>query len=45
MLTNPGKFSLAKGIVIFVGVFIPKLPKQEPEDPPDWIVLSRFKFY
>ena len=34
-LTNPGKLSLAKGIAIFFSVFYPKLPKEEPKDPPD----------
>ena len=35
LLTNPGKLSLAKGIAIFVSAFFPKLPNQEPKDPPD----------
>ena len=35
LLTNPGKLSLAKGIAIFVGAFFPKLPNEEPKDPPD----------
>ena len=39
MVTNPGKFYLAKGIAIFVSAFFPKLPNQEPKDPPDWIIL------
>ena len=40
LLTNPGKLSLAKGIAIFVSAFFPKLPNQEPKDPPDWIILD-----
>ena len=39
LLTNAGKLSLAKGIAMFVCVFFLKLLKQEPKDPPDWIVL------
>ena len=39
-LANPGKLSLAKGIAIFVGAFFPKLPNQEPKDPPDGIILD-----
>ena len=35
LLTNPGKSSLVKGIAIFVNDFFPKLPRQEPKDPPD----------
>ena len=35
LLTNPGKLSLAKGIAILVSAFFPKLPNQEPKDPPD----------
>ena len=35
LFTNPGKFSLAKGIAIFISAFFPKLPNQEPKDPPD----------
>ena len=35
LLTNPGKSSLVKGIAIFVSDFFPKLPRQEPKDPPD----------
>ena len=38
--TNPGKLSLAKEIAIFVSAFLPKLPKQEPKDLPDWIILG-----
>ena len=34
-LTNPGKLSLAKGIVMFVIAFFPKLPNQDPKDPPN----------
>ena len=40
MLTNPGKLSVAKGIASFVNAFYPKLPNQEPKDPPDWINLD-----
>ena len=39
LLTNPGKFSLTKVIAIFVSVFFPKLPNQEPTDPRDWIIF------
>ena len=35
MLTNPGKLSLAKGIETVFSAFFPKLPNQEPKDPPD----------
>ena len=35
LLTNPRKFSLAKGIAIFFSAFFPKLPDQEPKDLPD----------
>ena len=35
LLTNPAKISLAKGIAIFVSALFPKLPNQEPKDPPD----------
>ena len=35
LLTNPGKLSLAKGIAMFVSAVFPKLPNQEPKDPPD----------
>ena len=35
LLTNPGKLCLDKGIAIFVSAFFPKLPNQEPKDPPD----------
>ena len=28
-------FFIAKGIAIFVSAFLPKLPNQEPKDPPD----------
>ena len=40
MLTNPVKLSLAKEIAIFVSVFFPKLPNEEPKDPPNWIILD-----
>ena len=35
LLTNSGKLSLTKGIAIFVSAFFPKLPNQEPKNPPD----------
>ena len=35
LLTNPGTSSLAKGIARSVSAFLPKLPNQEPKDPPD----------
>ena len=36
LLTNPGKLSLAKVLVLlFVSAFFPKLPNQELKDPPD----------
>ena len=35
LLTNPGKLSLAKGIAMSISAFFPKLPNQEPKDPPD----------
>ena len=38
--TKSDKLSLAKGIATFVGAFFPKLPDQEPKDPPDWIILD-----
>ena len=34
LLTNAGKLSLVKGIAMFVSTFFPKLPNQEPKDPP-----------
>ena len=40
LLNNPGKLSLAKGTAISVSAFLPKLPNQEPEDPPDGIILD-----
>ena len=40
LLTNPGKLSLAKEIATFICTFFPKLPKQEPKDPPYWVVLD-----
>ena len=40
MPTNPGKLSLAKEMAIFISAFFPKLPNQEPKDPPDWIILD-----
>ena len=33
--TNHSKFPLAKGMAIFVSAIFPKLPKQEPKDPPN----------
>ena len=39
LLTNSGKLSPAKGIAIFVSTFFPKLPNQEPKDPPDSIIF------
>ena len=39
LFTNLGKLALAKGIAIFVSAFLPKLPNQEPKDPPDWIIF------
>ena len=35
-----GKLSLAKGIAKFSSTLLPKLPNQEPKDPPDWIILD-----
>ena len=35
LLTNPGKYPLAEGITMFFSAFFPKLPNQEPKDPPD----------
>ena len=35
LLTNPGKLPLAKEIAMFVIAFFPKLPNQEPKDPPN----------
>ena len=40
LLTNWGKLSHAKGVAIFVSAFFPKLPNQEPKNPPDWIILD-----
>ena len=34
-LTNSGKLSLAKRIVIFVSAFLHKLPNQQPKDLAD----------
>ena len=34
-LTNPGTLYLAKGIATFLSAFLPKLPNQNPKDPPD----------
>ena len=33
-LINPGKLSLIKEIAMFVSAFFPKLPNQEPKNPP-----------
>ena len=38
--TNAGKLSLAKGIAKFSSNLLPKLPNQEPKDPPDWVILD-----
>ena len=27
-------------MALFVSAFFPKLPNQEPKDPPDWIILD-----
>ena len=35
LLTNPGKWYIAKEITISVSAFVPKLPNQEPIDPTD----------
>ena len=35
LLTYPSKLCLAKEIAIFSGAFFPKLPNQEPKDPPN----------
>ena len=35
LLANSGKWSIAKGIAVFVSFLFPKLPHQEPKDPPD----------
>ena len=35
LLTNQSNLSLAKGIAMFVSAFFPKLPNQDPKDPPD----------
>ena len=40
LLTNSGKLSLAKGTAVFVSAFVPKLPKLELKNPPDWIILD-----
>ena len=40
LLTNSGELSLATGIGMFVSAFLPKLPNQEPKDPPNWIILD-----
>ena len=34
LLANPGKLSLVKGIARSVSAFLPKLPNQQPKDPP-----------
>ena len=38
--TNPSKLSLAKKIATFVSAFVPKLAKQGPKHPTDWIILD-----
>ena len=35
LIINPGELYLAIGIATFVSAFLPKLPNQEPKDPPD----------
>ena len=40
LFTNPSKFSLAKGAAIFVSPCFPKLYKQKPKHPTDWIILD-----
>ena len=48
MFSNQSKLYLAKGIAIFITVFLPQLSNQEPKDPPDGIIiryLSFTKFY
>ena len=35
LLSNLGKFSLAKKLAVFVTAFFPKLPNQEAKGPPD----------
>ena len=39
LFTNPGKWSLAKEIAIFVNPFYRKLAKKEPKDPSDGIMV------
>ena len=40
LLTNTGNLSLPKGIAILASAFFSKLSNQEPNDPPDWIILD-----
>ena len=35
LLANPGKLCLTKATAIFISVFFPKLPNQEPKNPTD----------
>ena len=35
LLANPDKLPLPKGIAMFVSAFFPKVPNQEPKNPPD----------
>ena len=37
LLANPCKLSLVKGIAMFVSASFPRLPNQEPKDPPDLV--------
>ena len=38
LLTDQGKLSSAKETAPFCSVLLPKLPNQEPKDPPDWVI-------
>ena len=40
LLTNTGNLSLPKGIAILASAYFPKLPNQEPNDPPNWTILD-----
>ena len=35
LITDPGILSFTKGMAMFISAFFPKLPYQEPKDPPD----------